>query len=290
MSFMEWSDSMSVGVAELDADHKLLVSLINQLHDSVGDVEEKATLGSVLNTLIDYTIYHFSREEKIMEVCNYPGLEKHIDMHRALTGRVSDIRDRFRNSHDGDVVGDDVLDFLKEWLNTHILKQDMEYRSYVSGNDAVAEAAKSVRPLQMVKYDGGDDGQEKNFDWTRIKVMIVDDNKNFRNVSRTVLRAARVAEIEEHSNASDALARLEEYCPDVILCDWRMDEMDGMEFMRNIRAGNEGIVRDIPVVMMTGFSGNGFEQKARAAGVNEFIEKPIMPRELLEAVARAVIG
>ncbi len=289
MSFMEWSDSMSVGVAEVDTDHKLLLSLINQLYDSVGDAEEKATLGSVINTLVDYTIYHFSREEKIMEACNYPGLEKHIKIHRALTDQVVDIRDRFITSPD-DVIGDDVLDFLKEWLKTHILRQDMEYRPYVEGNDAVAEAAKSVRPMQMIEYDGGGRKREKSFDWTRIKVMIVDDNENFRNISRTILRAARVSQIEEHSNASDALARLEDYCPDVILCDWHMDEMDGMGFMQKLRAGSMGVVCDIPVVMMTGYGADGFEQKARAAGVNEFIEKPIMPRTLLKVVARAVIG
>jgi hemerythrin len=143
MTFIKWSAAMSVGVSRLDRDHKILIGLINRLDDaSSGGGGAPQVMAEVLGVLVDYTTFHFSREEAVMEACGYPALGQHHDDHVALTQEVRDWQQRFRENPES-VVPLDILDFLKGWLNHHILLQDMAYRPFLEGNpaaDAVAEA------------------------------------------------------------------------------------------------------------------------------------------------------
>ena len=143
MAFIKWSEAMSVGVSRLDRDHKILIGLINRLDDaSSGGGEAPQVMAEVLEVLVDYTVFHFSREEAVMEACGYPALEHHHEEHLALTQEVRDWQHRVRADAEC-VVPMDMLHFLKGWLNHHILLQDMAYRPFVEGNpaaDTVAEA------------------------------------------------------------------------------------------------------------------------------------------------------
>lgn len=131
---------MSVGVESIDTDHKFLISLINQLKDALDAEQDREVVGSVLNALLDYTVYHFRREEALMDACAYPELDPHRQLHAELTDRVKAIRAEYLDREDGD-IGTEVLAFLKDWLVRHILGSDMEYRPYLQGRpDAVAEA------------------------------------------------------------------------------------------------------------------------------------------------------
>ena len=143
MAFIKWSAAMSVGVSRLDRDHKILIGLINRLDDaSCGGGGAPQVMAEVLGVLVDYTIFHFSREEAVMEACGYPALGHHHEEHLALTQEVRDWQQRFHVDA-ACVVPADMLHFLKGWLNHHILLQDMAYRPFVEGNpkaDSVAEA------------------------------------------------------------------------------------------------------------------------------------------------------
>src|SRR5512134_1416976 len=143
MAFIKWSAAMSVGVSRLDRDHKILIGLINRLDDANSSGgEAQPLMAEVLGVLVDYTIFHFAREEAVMDACGYPALGQHHEDHLALTQEVRDWQQRFRENAES-VAPLDILDFLKGWLNHHILLQDMAYRPFVEGNpaaDAVAEA------------------------------------------------------------------------------------------------------------------------------------------------------
>ena len=140
MPLITWTEALRVGVDSVDTDHKFLISLINQLDEAIEADQDRDVVGSVLNALLDYTVYHFRREEALMDACAYPELDQHRRAHAQLTDRVRAIRADYLNRPDG-VVGADVLAFLKDWLTQHILGTDMEYRPYLHGQpDAVAEA------------------------------------------------------------------------------------------------------------------------------------------------------
>lgn len=132
MALITWQDSFSVGVELIDSDHKLLVSLINQLNDAAQGGQGRDVVGSVLNVLVEYTESHFTREEMLMAKGGYPDLDAHKGEHRALTERVREMVGRYRTDTTGAAEAE-VLAFLKDWLTNHILGVDMHYRPYVAG-------------------------------------------------------------------------------------------------------------------------------------------------------------
>jgi hemerythrin-like metal-binding protein len=140
MSFYEWSESMSVGVALLDSDHKALVKLINQLHNALEDKEESSRLDQIFQNLIAYIELHFEREEQVMEACNYPEISEHKEEHLSFTQNMYYMRDRYF-SGEAAGVGRELLIYLKDWLNHHILIQDMSYKPYAEDNELADQVA-----------------------------------------------------------------------------------------------------------------------------------------------------
>ncbi len=140
MPVVSWTSDLSVGVHAIDTDHKLLLSLINQLHDAIGEGHGQETVGSVLNALLDYTAYHFGREEALMAAAGYPDLEQHKKIHAKLKKKL----DGIRKAHAADAASihqEDVLDFLKNWLTDHIQGKDKQYQPHMEAKPVtVADA------------------------------------------------------------------------------------------------------------------------------------------------------
>ncbi|MQX36549.1 bacteriohemerythrin [Roseospira navarrensis] len=302
MAYLNWTSDLETGIEVVDRDHKMLVDLLNQAHDCMGAEEEPATLGSVLNALIDYTAFHFAREERLMQAANYRDVDAHRDMHAALTTRVREIRTRYA-SEPTTVSAREVMEFLRRWLIDHILKQDFRYRADVM---AAPDAVKAVDAVSLASPAGappargsqeptakpdpvasdptlGPPGIEVPF--RTLSALVVDDNPNFRIILRTILKGLGCPAITLVEDASQGLAALDAgEPPGLMLVDWRMHGMDGLEFVRRARA--KGV--DAPVVMISGYSEPGFEDTAHAAGVDTFLEKPITARGLTLAVAAAI--
>ena len=144
MAFYEWTESMSAGVPLFDSDHQALIGLINRLHDSL-DGDGPAPLEEIFDMLIAYAELHFAREEKGMEACGYPEVEIHRDQHAGFTDRIYRARERYRGGTDLALTGE-LLEYLKLWLNHHILIQDMAYKPYAAGNRRVNKVARSFGP------------------------------------------------------------------------------------------------------------------------------------------------
>jgi len=144
MAICEWSKAMSVGVPVLDSDHKAPIELINALQKD-GERDEVSTrLDEVFEQLAIYVDYHFAREESVMHACNYPATVAHREEHRKI---AKDIQ-RFHEQHKrGEIqIGQEFLEFLKDWLNHHILIQDMDYKKYAAGNPGALDAAEGFGP------------------------------------------------------------------------------------------------------------------------------------------------
>lgn len=127
--FIEWKKSYSVGLDSIDDDHKKLLGMINQLQTASHYMTDDRMVEHILDELIDYTKYHFSREEKIMLDCEYPGLVAHKKLHRDMINKISTFIDEYR-LHNTRTI-DDVTQFLKSWLINHINGSDKEYVPYL---------------------------------------------------------------------------------------------------------------------------------------------------------------
>jgi hemerythrin len=140
MPFVEWTDEFSVGVPEIDRDHKRLLGLLNNLHDAVETGAGHEALGQVLEGLIVYVSYHFAHEHTLFLRTKYPGYEKHRSQHEALTATVKEVHEDF-SSGAADTLPDEVLKFLKAWLYKHIMESDRAFGVYLNANAAANRVA-----------------------------------------------------------------------------------------------------------------------------------------------------
>lgn len=121
-----WSDDMSVGCKTLDDDHKILIQALNDFIDAIDNDEGVFVTDGIFAVLVDYTNYHFKREEKIMEICGYADIVNHKKTHEALKEQLMDSRTRYMLNPNAELE-DEVRNFLTNWLQDHILVKDMTY-------------------------------------------------------------------------------------------------------------------------------------------------------------------
>ncbi len=148
-----WSEAMSVGVPRLDSDHRVLIGLINHLDRATAHrFETRLVVAEVLDALLAYTRFHFEREERVMEACGYPEIDAHRLEHAELTREVVDLIDRFQRDPIA-VSHAEMLTFLTDWLNHHILLQDKAYRSVVEGRSEAQEVAETYGHFDFAPFD-----------------------------------------------------------------------------------------------------------------------------------------
>lgn len=125
--YIEWNDKMSVKHHDLDSDHRLLIDIINRLWVAI-NIGNRQIIEFVLDDLVNYTLRHFSREEKLMKQVGYQDLERHCRIHQGICSRLEEIRwEYFEGIRDDLRI--ELLEFVSNWLNKHILEEDMQYSS-----------------------------------------------------------------------------------------------------------------------------------------------------------------
>ncbi len=121
----------------------------------------------------------------------------------------------------------------------------------------------------------------------RISCVVVDDNANTRRLLHDVLTAFGVNDIRLIGDGPTALESINLLPPDLILCDWNMRPMDGIEFLRRLRHHDNKNAK-IPAIMLTGHTKPELVKAAMDAGANHFVAKPIVPGTLLKRIVWAL--
>lgn len=119
---LKWDASYSVGVKELDDQHKKLIDIINELDHAGGNREGNV---KVLNALVAYTKDHFSTEELYFRQYDFEKTDEHIQEHLDLIDEVEKLIYQFAISESLDVQK--LMKFLNAWLIDHIQGADQEY-------------------------------------------------------------------------------------------------------------------------------------------------------------------
>ncbi|MCX7066579.1 MAG: bacteriohemerythrin [Methylococcales bacterium] len=130
-NFVEWSDELSVGIEEIDEQHKVLVNLVNRLFDEtvVHQAGTSAVMEEILHELIEYTVIHFAVEESLFRIFHYPATETHTRHHDELKAQVLDIQKKVKQGEAS--LNTELLMFLKRWLTNHILQEDKLYAPFL---------------------------------------------------------------------------------------------------------------------------------------------------------------
>lgn len=129
MKDIVWGKILSVGVDEIDDDHRKLVNIFNILNHSVMEGASPDYLAAILEELINCTVWHFSHEERLMLKYRYAQIEEHKAAHRELIKSAKELQQNILAADKR--VADEHIEFLERWLTEHILTTDLRLGSYL---------------------------------------------------------------------------------------------------------------------------------------------------------------
>lgn len=117
-----------------------------------------------------------------------------------------------------------------------------------------------------------------------IKVMVVDDQASMRAMIRVALQDLGFKDVRDKSGAVEALSAVKSDRVHLIISDYNMPDMDGLQFLEEVR--KDGVIGKTVFIMLTGSSDREIVQKAAALGVNNYLMKPFAPAALKEKIER----
>lgn len=135
----EWKERYNLHIEEIDKQHKRLFAIgarvydLAVLDDSYDHYDE---IQEMLNELLEYTEYHFNYEENIMKTHNYTGFTQQLHEHRFYINKIKTISNRDIDEDQHQAVLD-IVDFLSEWISSHILFEDRKYAAYFEENGII---------------------------------------------------------------------------------------------------------------------------------------------------------
>jgi len=126
-----WVKDLETGNEKIDAQHKRLVSALNDLLAACSSGQGRAKLDSTLDFMIDYVIQHFADEEKLQQQYNYPGYANHRNLHEAFKINVAELARKLKTDGATVVLVGKVNSFLGDWLVKHIKQEDMKVAAHI---------------------------------------------------------------------------------------------------------------------------------------------------------------
>ena len=117
-----------------------------------------------------------------------------------------------------------------------------------------------------------------------IKVMVVDDQTSMRAMIRRALQDLGFKDVRDKAGAPEALASIKDDRVHLIISDYNMPDMDGLQFLEQVR--QDGVIGKTVFIMLTGSADREVVQKAAALGVNNYLVKPFATAALKEKIER----
>lgn len=120
-----WNEEYSVGVKEIDDQHKQLFIYVNELMEVIRETPDPERVRKITEQLIAYKISHFATEEKYFHEFNYAETDAHEAAHRQFDKRIKDLQAQFPDDVYSFAFG--LVDFLEDWLIGHLMGTDKKY-------------------------------------------------------------------------------------------------------------------------------------------------------------------
>jgi hemerythrin-like metal-binding protein len=141
-----WRESYSVGIEDLDSQHRKLLELINEIGDAAGTGLSKASCFAVLNAMIRYAQEHFTTEERYLEKHAYP---KYLDQKGA---HEKFVQETFTMAQELDEEGlltlGGITIYLEDWYQDHILGFDQDYRAFFEKQPVKSDDLSAASPVE----------------------------------------------------------------------------------------------------------------------------------------------
>ena len=133
----EWTDAMSVGIPEIDEDHKRCIALVDAFDEPIAERAAIPEVQNRLQHLLDDAVQHFAQEARLFTEWHYPGADHHAHMHAQLVAELRHFNSTITDDYEAEWV--EVGLKIKEALINHIHTEDMKYAEfYRNSRDAPA--------------------------------------------------------------------------------------------------------------------------------------------------------
>ncbi len=131
LAFFEWQEEYSVGINEIDDQHKKLLVMISEFYEAIKFDREEA-FACLLDSLIEYALTHFKNEERYMKMFGYSSLAEHKKEHEEFTQRVLSVKEKIEQGQS--VVTLDTTRMIRKWVTEHMLGTDQKYKDCFQKN------------------------------------------------------------------------------------------------------------------------------------------------------------
>ena len=133
MSFIQWTDEMSVSSSDLDGHHRMIIDCLNRLHPLLETGASDGEVAEVMASLEDFVLVHFAEEERVMKQAGYPDWRAHKDLHDKMYDVVFELKSGIQRGKS--LNARQLFELLNDWLITHILGEDRKYVPYLMRED-----------------------------------------------------------------------------------------------------------------------------------------------------------
>ena len=134
MAKIEWDNSLSVGIDQVDEQHKMLIKRLSDLSAAVEMKQGETEIMKTLEFMLDYTDFHFTSEEEQMQAKNYPGLDYQLTQHAEFKHTLKQIIEDFEEEGPTRALVTSINTFLYNWLVNHIKVVDQRFGDFLNQN------------------------------------------------------------------------------------------------------------------------------------------------------------
>ncbi len=124
--------------------------------------------------------------------------------------------------------------------------------------------------------------------WDRLTVLVVDDSRHMLTLVKQVLHALGIGHILTAIDGVEAFKLMRDEPVDLIICDFKMEPIDGIEFTKLVRTSDDSPDRYVPIIMLTGHTERRLVKRARDAGITEYLAKPISAKTLYSHLIQVI--
>ena len=121
-----------------------------------------------------------------------------------------------------------------------------------------------------------------------LNILLVEDNKHMQILIKEILRSFRIKSVRVADDGADAIKEMRTFATDLVISDWNMQPIDGLDFVRMVRTSSDSPNPYVPVIMLTGHTETNRVMEARDAGITEFLAKPVSARGLYQRICMVI--
>ena len=123
---------------------------------------------------------------------------------------------------------------------------------------------------------------------SRERILFADDDAFVRELIEKALVDLGAQELKSASSGAEVLKELESFQPTIIITDWKMQPINGLELLRKVRGNQTSIAPDTPIIFFTSVKNRQDKIQANRLGLNKLLPKPVLPESMVEAVLSIV--